>query len=169
MGTTVAQCRGAVRASGRNCHLDTLLIERDQHLGEVVLGSILAGAGPSAGDGGDHLAVSTGVDADPPVERLDPDHRRLADALRELVRVDACLDHGPGHRARAGDCHRNHDPGHQASQSPHTDPGHAAHRLPCRRRSAPISRAAFRPGTPVTPPPGCAPELQRYSPSSGIR
>ncbi len=40
-----------------------------------------------------------------------------------------------------------------------------------RRRfaSASTSRAAFRPGTPVTPPPGCAPDPARYRPSTGIR
>src|SRR5206468_11339853 len=31
-----------------------------------------------------------------------------------------------------------------------------------RRRSERISRAAFWPGAPVMPPPGCAPEPQRY-------
>ena len=36
-------------------------------------------------------------------------------------------------------------------------------------RSAMTSRAAFRPGAAVTPPPGCAPEPARYSPSTGIR
>ena len=34
-------------------------------------------------------------------------------------------------------------------------------------RSARTSRAALRPGTPVTPPPGCAPEPARYRPSTG--
>ena len=33
-------------------------------------------------------------------------------------------------------------------------------------RSLRISRAAFAPGPPVTPPPGCAPEPARYSPSN---
>ena len=32
-----------------------------------------------------------------------------------------------------------------------------------------ISRAALCPGTPVTPPPGCAPEPHRYSPLNGVR
>ena len=36
-------------------------------------------------------------------------------------------------------------------------------------RSARISRAAFAPGPPVMPPPGCAPEPHRYRPRSGIR
>ena len=36
-------------------------------------------------------------------------------------------------------------------------------------RSAITSRAALRPGVAVTPPPGCAPEPARYSPSTGIR
>ena len=36
-------------------------------------------------------------------------------------------------------------------------------------RSAMTSTAAFRPGAPVTPPPGCAPEPARYRPSTGIR
>ena len=38
-----------------------------------------------------------------------------------------------------------------------------------RRASRRISRAAFMPGTPVTPPPGCAPAPHRYSPATGIR
>lgn len=37
------------------------------------------------------------------------------------------------------------------------------------RRSRTISRAALCPGAPVTPPPGCAPEPQWYSPLSGPR
>jgi hypothetical protein len=37
------------------------------------------------------------------------------------------------------------------------------------RPSASTARAAFRPGSPVTFPPGCAPDPQRYSPSIGIR
>jgi len=36
-------------------------------------------------------------------------------------------------------------------------------------RSRRISRAAFMPGPPVTPPPGCVPALQRYRPRTGVR
>src|SRR4051812_40666682 len=49
----------------------------------------------------------------------------------------------------------------------------------CRSHAAPRNRpvfqsrsawcAAFLPGAPVTPPPGCAPAPQRYSPSIGVR
>ena len=64
-------------------------------------------------------------------------------------------------------------------------PGRDRHRPGRARRRAPLapgstvrrggagptitSRAALRPGMPVTPPPGWAPEPQRYRPSSGIR
>ena len=42
-----------------------------------------------------------------------------------------------------------------------------AHQRPPRSRST--SRAQLWPGAPVTPPPGCAPEPQRYSPGTGVR
>src|SRR4029077_16157680 len=32
-----------------------------------------------------------------------------------------------------------------------------------------ITVAAFRPGTPITPPPGCVPAPQRYRPFTGVR
>src|SRR5206468_11065312 len=38
-----------------------------------------------------------------------------------------------------------------------------------RRRSAFTTRAALWPGAPITPPPGCVPEPQRYSPRRGVR
>jgi len=38
-----------------------------------------------------------------------------------------------------------------------------------RLKSRTISRAALCPGSPVTPPPGCAPAPHRYNPASGMR
>ncbi|SPF33818.1 hypothetical protein SBA4_1350022 [Candidatus Sulfopaludibacter sp. SbA4] len=32
-----------------------------------------------------------------------------------------------------------------------------------------ISRAQLYPGAPITPPPGCAPDPHKYSPSTGVR
>ena len=37
------------------------------------------------------------------------------------------------------------------------------------RRRPRISRAAFRPGVPITPPPGCAAAPHRYRPLIGVR
>ncbi len=107
----------------------------------------------------------------------DPVH---ADALAGVART---LTATPGARA-VGDARRG---GHRDRPSHATDvparagPPHgdvreapARDRLTALRqrrrfRSARTSRAAFRPGAPVTPPPGCAPDPARYSPSSGIR
>ena len=38
-----------------------------------------------------------------------------------------------------------------------------------RRQSPKISRAALWPGAPITPPPGCVPEPQRYKRPTGVR
>lgn len=37
------------------------------------------------------------------------------------------------------------------------------------RWSRTMTRDAFRPGIPITPPPGCVPDPHRYSPRSGVR
>ena len=73
--------------------------------------------------------------------------------LPERTRTRARADHG-------------HRPGLQHGFESSADP--AGQRRP-RFRSAAIPRAAFAPGPPVTPPPGCAPDPHRYRPASGIR
>ena len=46
---------------------------------------------------------------------------------------------------------------------------HAAHRITVRPRSRSTALAAFAPGAPMTPPPGCVLDPHRYKPCSGVR
>lgn len=57
---------------------------------------------------------------------------------------------------------------HKRSRTDHTRLSHRA-AVPYPYESFSISRAALKPGAPITPPPGCAPEPHRYSPLTGVR
>ena len=46
---------------------------------------------------------------------------------------------------------------------------HGAHCATARPRSRSTARAAFAPGAPMTPPPGCVLDPHRYSPCNGVR
>src|SRR5581483_2341448 len=84
----------------------------------------------------------------PRVVALDPRERELY----ELGRRHAALANG---RRELGQ-HQRRRPETDSTSRPS-------------RWSRRITLAAFRPGTPITPPPGCVPEPQRYRPATGER
>ena len=169
--------------AGRFAELREVLPDGEQRLLRRVLGEVDVAQDPArhgeepVGD----LRGDEGVG--PLVAVLGPDHEvdfHASSACRH--RSVRCRSQGMGEwSAGDGECsigsarmtrrgaHVPTRAGHQL-RAEQQDPrvGQAAHRFR-RFRSARISRAAFRPGAPVTPPPGCAPDPARYSPSTGIR
>ncbi len=74
-----------------------------------------------------------------------------------------------GRRARAASRRRGRC-GRRRSRRSHSVPRTFARHVQCvRPRSSSTARAAFAPGAPMTPPPGCVLEPHRYKPRTGAR
>ena len=73
-----------------------------------------------------------------------------------------------GHGFFSREMHAGHVDTFEAERQPTLEPRDAQAGNGSRQRSRSISRAALRPGSPVTPPPGWAPAPHRYSPSGSV-
>ncbi len=109
--------------------------------------------------GAHEVEVEVAVDVLDLVARLPADDEG-ADLVRQPRVEDAFLAFEDLARLRSR--RRRHDPGRpQRLRQPETSARHLVRHLRPRRASRRISRAAFRPFAPVTPPPGCVPAPHR--------